>query len=95
MTTVENQLCRADPTKQDFRQKTQVPAQSLGEEAVGAFTRSDAVRQVLWLWGVPGGAGQGQPPPVPCQMLLSMRYETICRWLLLVLGLEVPRRAQL
>lgn len=38
--------------------------------------------------------GQGQPPPVPYLGLLDMSHKGICGWLLLVLGLEVPRRAQ-
>ena len=55
----------------------------------GASMWSKAVHQVLWLWGLPGGIGQGQLPCVPCSS-----YKVICRWLLLVLGLEVPRRGQ-
>ena len=37
---------------------------------------------------------QGQPPSVPCLWSLSMSYRAICRWLLLVLGLQVPKRRQ-
>ena len=59
-----------------------------------APTLSVAVYWVSMLWCFLGGAGQGQPPPVfhpepPC-----MSYKAICRWLLLVLGLEIPRGNQ-
>ena len=37
---------------------------------------------------------QGQQPHVPCLGPPGMNYIVICRWLLLVLGLEVPRRGQ-
>ena len=47
-----------------------------------------------WLWGLPEGMGQGQPLPVFCKGPFSISYKVICRWLLLVLGLEVPRRDQ-
>ena len=46
---------------------------------------------VLRLCGFPGGAGQGQPPHVFCLRPLGISYKAICRWLLLVLGLETPR----
>ena len=47
-----------------------------------------------WLWGFPGGTGEGQLLPVFCPGPPSMNYKVICRWLLLVLGLEVPRQDQ-
>ena len=58
----------------------------------GGLMWSVAIHWVHRLWGFPGGADQGQPSPVfhlgpPC-----MNYKAICRWLLLVLGLEVPKR---
>ena len=37
---------------------------------------------------------QGQQPHVPCLGPPGMNYIVIFRWLLLVLGLEVPRRGQ-
>ena len=37
---------------------------------------------------------QGQLLPVPCQGPSGMSYRTICRGLLLMLALEVPRRSQ-
>ena len=54
----------------------------------------EAVQWVLWLWGLPEGAGQGQPLPVFRTGPPGMSYKAIFRWLLLVLGLEVPRRGQ-
>ena len=45
---------------------------------------------VLWVhkpWGFPGGAGQGQPPPVFCLGPLGIIYTVIYSWLLLVAGL--------
>ena len=48
----------------------------------------------FWLWGFLGGAGQGQPPPVFCLGTSSMSYKSTCRWLLLVLDLEVTRQYQ-
>ena len=60
----------------------------------GTLTESKDVLWVYWLWGLSGGTGQGQPLPVFCSGLQSMSYKVICRWLLLVLGLEVPRRGQ-
>ena len=45
-----------------------------------------------WLWAPLGGASQGQPWPVSCLRSLSMRYKASCRWLALVLGLEVQRK---
>ena len=54
-----------------------------------ALMWSVALYWVCRLCSFLGGAGQGQPPPVfhpepPC-----MSYKAICRWLLLVLGLEI------
>lgn len=56
-----------------------------------ALTWSEGVHCVCWLWGFPGGTGQGQPLPVFCLGPSSMSYKVICSWLLLVLGLDVPR----
>ena len=55
---------------------------------------SIAVHWVCSLWGFLGGSGQGQPLPVFCPGPPSVSYKAICRWLLLVLGLEVPRQGQ-
>ena len=52
---------------------------------------SEAVQWVCCLWGLPEGAGQGQPLPVFRTGPPGMSYKAIFRWLLLVLGLEVPR----
>ena len=52
----------------------------------------EAVHWVCWLWGLLGDAGQVLPLLVFCQGPPSMSYNTIVRWLLLVLGLEVPWR---
>ena len=46
-------------------------------------------------WVLLGGAGKGQPPPVFCPGPPSVNYKAICRWLILVLGLEVPRQSQI
>ena len=37
---------------------------------------------------------QGQPPPVFWPESHSISYKAICRWLILVLRLEVPRKGQ-
>ena len=55
---------------------------------------SEAVHWVQWLWGLPGGIGQDQPPPVFYLGPSGMSYKAICRWLLLVLSMEVPRQDQ-
>ena len=55
---------------------------------------SDAVHWVHWLWGLLGDSGQGLPPPIFCSGPLSMSSKEICRWLLVVLGLDVPRQGQ-
>ena len=55
---------------------------------------SVAVYQVFWLWDLPGGTCQGQPPPVLCPGPAGMSYKVICRGLLLALVLEVSRRGQ-
>ena len=60
----------------------------------GASTWSGAVHQMHWLWSLPGGTGQGQLPPMFCSRRPGVSYRAICRWLLLVLGLEVPRWSQ-
>ena len=54
----------------------------------------EAVHRVCWLWGLPGGTDQGQLLPVFCPGPPSMSYKVVCRWLLLVLGLNVPRQGQ-
>lgn len=53
---------------------------------------SEALHKVHWLSDFLGGAGQGQP--VPCPEAPGMSYTMTCTWLLLELGLEVPRRDQ-
>ena len=58
----------------------------------GAPTWSVAVHWVCRLWGFPGGADQGQPLPVFCPGAASISYKAICRWLLLVLGLDTASR---
>ena len=60
----------------------------------GASTWSEIVHQVCGHWGLLGGAGQGLLPPVPCLGPAGLSYKAICRWLLLALGLKVPRRGQ-
>ena len=89
-----------NPMKQDFLQK--------GSECTtlasglcflwrwlgGASLWSEAVHQVHWLWDLWGGAGQGQLLSVFFLGPPGMSYKAICRWLLCVLGLEVPRRGQ-
>ena len=54
----------------------------------------EAVCQVYWLWRLLEGAGQDQPLHVVCPGPPGMSYRVICRWLLLVVGLELPRRGQ-
>ena len=46
------------------------------------------------VWGLQGGTDQGQPSPMFFLGKPSMSYKVICRWLLLVLGFEVPQRDQ-
>ena len=52
---------------------------------------SEAVHSVHWLRGFLKGAGKGQPPPVFSLGLPGMSYTAICTWLLLELGLEMPK----
>ena len=59
----------------------------------GAPMWSVAVHCACGDWGFPGGAGQGQSPPVFAWGPLSELHSNL-RWLLLVLGLEIPRRSQ-
>ena len=66
----------------------------LVEVVGGALMWSETAHRVLWLWSEPDGAGQGQLLPVFCPGPASISYKVICRWLLLVLGLEVPRRGK-
>ena len=47
---------------------------------------SEVVPWVCWLWGLLGGAGQGQLQPVFCLRPLGISHRAICRWLLLELG---------
>ena len=63
---------------------------------LGVFflTWSEAVHWVYWLWSLPGGADKAWALPVFCPGPLGMNYKEICRWLLLVLDLEVPKRCQ-
>ena len=53
----------------------------------GASTWSEAVHWVHLLWGLSGGAGQDQLPPVFCPGPPSMSYKVIHRCLLLLPGL--------
>ena len=47
------------------------------------------------LWVFLGVAGKGQSPLAFCvEQPPFLSYKTICKWLLLVLGLEVPRLNQ-
>ena len=59
----------------------------------GAPMWSVAVHCACGDWGFPGGAGQGQSPPVFAWGPLSELHSNL-RWLLLVLGLEIPRGRQ-
>ena len=90
--TVENQLCRGRPHGAGLNfSGSLVPGESalsvccLWRWLAGALTWSEAVHRVCW----PRSATTCVLPGPP-----SMRYKVICRWLLLVLGLEVPRRDQ-
>lgn len=58
------------------------------------MTSSETVYWVHLLWDLPAGVGQAQLPPVFFTGLLSMSYQEICIWLLIVLNLEVPKRDQ-
>lgn len=54
---------------------------------------SETGHWVYWFWGLLGvdcGVGQGQLLPFPESPGVS--YKMICKWLPLVLGLEVPGR---
>ena len=53
-----------------------------------------AVHCMHWPWDFLSAAGQGQLPPVFFPGLLCLSYKAICRWLLLVLDLEIPRWSQ-
>ena len=56
----------------------------------GVSTWSELYR-VHWFWGVLGGIGQGQLLSVFCLGPPGMSNKAICRWLLLVLSLEMLR----
>ena len=55
---------------------------------------SGAVHEVFWFWGLPGVAGKGHPLPVLFPGSTDMSCNAVCGWLLLVMGLEVPRQGQ-
>ena len=61
------------------------------EQGGGAPVWSVAVHWVHRLWGFPGGAGQGQPPPLFGLWATLHELYSNLRWLLLVLGLEIPK----
>ena len=44
--------------------------------------------------GFPGGGVQGQPQSMFCLGPPCLSYKSKLRWLLLVLGLEIPRQSQ-
>ena len=95
---MEDQLCRGPPhgaglTSMELWCLLSPPLECVTFE-YGALVWSETVHQVHWLWGLPRGESQGQLPPVFCLGPLSMRDQVICRWLQLVVGLEVPRRGQ-
>ena len=50
-----------------------------------------AVHWLCWFWGFLGGAGKGQHPCCVLPKAIFRNYKAICRWLLLVQSLEVPR----
>ena len=54
----------------------------------------EAIHRVCWLWRLPGGTGQGQLLPVPDLVPPGVSYKAVCKWLLIVLGLEVTGRGQ-
>ena len=54
-----------------------VPAEFIPRWWLGiALAWSEAVPQVRWFWGLPGGAGEGQLP-VPCLGPPRMSYKAI------------------
>ena len=55
---------------------------------------SVAVHWVCRCWVFMGGVGQGQLLPVLCPRSDCMSHKAICRWLLLVLGLEILGQSQ-
>ena len=59
----------------------------------GALMWSVAVHWVHWPWGIWGRADEGQPSPVSPWGTLPELYSNV-RWLLLVLGLELPKGSQ-
>ena len=67
---------------------------SLVEVAEWCFDMVEAVCRVCWLWGLSGDADPRQSPPSFCPEPPSTSYKATCRRLLLVLGLELPRRGQ-
>ena len=60
----------------------------------GVSTWSEAVHLVCWPWGLLRDAGKGQPPPVFFPGPSNISNKATCRWLLLLLDLELPRRVQ-
>ena len=60
----------------------------------GALICSVAIFWVHWPWGLLGGESQDQPPPVSYAWPPGISYKAICRWMLLVLGLELPQCGQ-
>ena len=99
VTTVKNQLCKGPPHRAGLNFcGALVPDESdpwvccLWTLEGGASVWPEAVHWACWLWGFLGGTGQGQLPPESCPSCMS--YKVICRWLVLVLGLEVPRRCK-
>ena len=95
MTTLEDQLFRADPVEQDLLQQGSGPCWvyplrvSLVEEVGWCFDVSWSCLLVPWLWGLLGGQ-----LPTALHWDTDISYKAICRWLLFVLGLEMPRRGQ-
>ena len=100
-TIMEDQVCRDLSHKAGLTfSRTMVPSEStscvclLWRFLGGVSMRTEVVYWVCWLWELPGGTSLGQLLPMSCLGSPGMIYKAICRWLLLVLGLEVPRKGQ-
>ena len=98
LTTMEDQQCRGPLNKAGltlarlwYLLNSSIECITCG---VGWVVLQHAVHWVYRLWGFPEGADQGQQLPVFGLMPLGISYTTICRWLILVLVLKVPKKGQ-
>ena len=96
-TTVEDQLCRDPPPQSRIYFSRALVLLSSPLECVacgGSWVVVLGGYLKLSIGYLPEGTGQGQLPCVFCWGSPSMSYKAFFRWLLLVLGLEIPRQGQ-